>query len=164
MSLDYRKYSPEGVTFQPTKLAKQSKQSKVLAEFFFSSFPGNKLLCPVTTLRAYEERTKERRSDNNRSQLFIAIIKPYNPVTSSTIARWIKSVLTKSGINTDIFKAHSVRCAATSAAAKEGVTTNDILNAADWSSEAVFQKFYHKPEKKSTFDTAVLSKQPTTDT
>lgn len=163
LSLDHRKYSPEGVTFAPTKLAKQSKQSKTLTEFFFPSFPGNKLLCPVTTLRVYEERTRERQNDNNRSQLFIAIIRPYNPVVSSTIARWIKSVLTKSGINTDIFKAHSVRGAAVSTAAKEGVTINDILKAADWSGEAVFQKFYYKPENKDTFGAAVLSKLPTPD-
>ena len=164
LNLDHRKYSPEGVTFLPTKLAKQSKQSKPLTEFFFSAFPSNKLLCPVTTLHAYEERTRERRNNNNESQLFIALIKPYNPVTSSTIARWIKSVLTKSGIDTGIFKAHSVRGAAASAAAREGVTTNDILRTADRSSENVFQKFYYKPENKANnFGTAVLSKLPTTD-
>ena len=87
LDLDYRKFSPEGVTFMPTKLAKQSKQSKPLTEFFFPVFPGNKLLCPVTTLRAYEDRTKERRcvSEHRDSRLFIATIRPFKPVTSSTI-------------------------------------------------------------------------------
>ena len=65
----------------------------------------------------------------------------------STIARWLKSVLAKAGIDINVFKAHSVRGASTSAAASAGVTTNDILNAADWSSESVFQKFYYKPEQ-----------------
>jgi hypothetical protein len=37
------------------------------------------------------------------------------------------------------------------------VTTNDILNAVDWSSESVFQKFYYKPEQKNTFGVSVLS-------
>jgi len=123
-------------------LAKQSTQSKALSEFFFPAFPHNERLCPVRSLRAYEERTRERRGDSNGSQLFIATIRPYLPVVSSTIARWVKSTLTKSGIDTNIFKAHSVRGAAVSAAANEGVTTNDILKAADWSSETVFQKFY----------------------
>ena len=162
LSLGYHKYSPEGVTFTATKLAKQSSQTKGLTEFFFPKFPNDEALCPVVTLKAYEERTRERRSNPNCSQLFIALIRPYNPVTSSTIARWIKSVLTKSGINTDIFKAHSVRSAATSAAANAGVTTNDILKAADWSSESVFQKFYYKPEKENTFGVSVLAKLPTT--
>ena len=65
----------------------------------------------------------ERRCDSNRSHLFIALIKPHRPVVSSTIARWIKYVLTKSGIDTGIFKAHSVRSAAVSTAANAGVTT-----------------------------------------
>ena len=159
LNLDFRKYSPEGVTFHPTKLAKQSKLSKPLTEFFFPKFPRNKLLCPVMTLQAYEDRTREWRCDHNRSQLFIALIKPHKPVTSSTIARWIKSVLTKSGIDTNTFKAHSTRCAAASSAANAGITTNDILNAADWSSESTFRNFYYKPttEAKDTFGTAVLS-------
>ena len=144
LSLGHRKYSPEGVSFQPTQLAKQSRPSKAITEFFFPSFSGNPLLCPVTTLRAYEDRTKERRGDDNRFNLFIALIRPYRPVSSSTIARWIKSTLTKSRINTDIFKAHSVRSAAVSSAANAGVTISEIISAADWSNETVFQKFYYK--------------------
>ena len=35
--------------------------------------------------------------------------------------------------------------AATSVAANAGITTCDILKAADWSSETVFTKFYYKP-------------------
>ncbi len=42
------------------------------------------------------------------------------------------------GVNTDIFKTHSVRSTATLAAANVGITTSDILKATDWSSESVF--------------------------
>lgn len=49
-------------------------------------------------------------------------------------------------------KAHSVRGATVSAAAKEGLATNDILNATDWSNEV-----YYKPETKNTFGAAILS-------
>ena len=151
LNLDQKRYSPEGVTFTPTKLAKQSRQTKKVTQFFFPSFPAKVSLCPVATLRAYEERTRERREGKGHSQLFISLIKPYNPVSSSTISRWLKSVLTKAGIDTSIFKAHSVRGASTSAAASAGVTTNDILNAVDWSSdsESVFQRFYYKPEQRT---------------
>ena len=45
-----------------------------------------------------------------------------------------------------IFKAHLVRGASSLAvaAANVGITTNDMLRAADWSSESVFQKFYYE--------------------
>ena len=111
----------------------------------------------------YEEKTKDRRGELHHSYLFISLIKPYKQVTSSTIARWIKSILAKSGIDTNIFKAHSVRGASTSAAADAGVTTNDILNAADWSNDSVFQKFYYRPQKNTSFGQTVLSKLPTTE-
>ena len=65
-------------------------------------------------------------------------------------------------IDTAIFKAHSVRSASMSTAASAGVTTADILKAADWSSQSVFQKFYYKPQKDSSFGRAVFSELPTT--
>ena len=85
------------------------------------------------------------------------VTKPHKPVSSSTVARWLKVLLGKAGVNTEIFKAHSMRSASTSAAAAAGVTTGGILKAADWSSEAVFQKFYHKPSAAGQFGLAVLS-------
>ena len=153
----FKQFSPEGVTFHPTKLAKQSRPSKPLTEFFFPSFPHNVKLCPVRALRALEIRTEGRRNETNGNHLFLTVIKPYNPATSSTIARWLKLVLTKSGIDTNIIKAHSIS-ASTSSAAIAGLTTNDILSSADWSSETVFQKFYYRPDSsKCKFGTTVLS-------
>ena len=61
------------------------------------------------------------------------------------------------GIDTSIFKAHSVRSASTSAASTQGVTTEDILGAADWSTESSFQRFYYKPVRDATFAKSVLS-------
>ena len=150
-----RQYRPEGVAFLPCTLAKQSRQGKPIAEFFFPSFPHDTTLCPVTTLRAYEERTRDLRAKETR--LFVSLIKPHNKVSSSTIARWIKSFLETAGVDTTIFQAHSVRGASSSTAANMGITTNDILKAADWSSESVFQKFYYKATQSPSFGRAVLS-------
>ena len=48
------------------------------------------------------------------------------------------------GIDVSILKSHSVREAACSKAVSVGVTTKQILEAADWSSEGTFQKFYQR--------------------
>ena len=85
----------------------------------------------------------ELRGDTN--QLLISYIKPHGPVTSSTVARCLKEVIENAGIDTSIFKAHSVRAASTSAAADLGNSTNEILEAADWSKNSNFQRFYYKP-------------------
>ena len=65
----------------------------------------------------------------------------------------------KAGIDTSIFKAHSTRGAAASAAAAAGITTADILKAADWGSESVFTKFYYKPLRSSAFGEAECALQ-----
>ena len=159
LDLRYRRHTPEGVVFQEPGLAKQSRQGKPRAEFFFPAFPSNSRLCPQQTLRAYEQRTESFRTGGNEEQtrLFLAVVRPHKPVCSSTLARWLKSLLDKAGIDTSIFKAHSTRSATASAAANTGITTGDILKAADWSSETVFTKFYYKPLRSGAFGEAVLS-------
>jgi len=46
-------FKPEGVVFPPSTLAKQSRQGKLLADYYFASFPDNKQLCPVETLHQF---------------------------------------------------------------------------------------------------------------
>ena len=159
LDLRYCRHTPEGVVFQEPGLAKQSRQGKPRVEFFFPAFPSNSRLCPQQTLRAYKQRTESFRTGGNEEQtrLFLAVVRPHKPVCSSTLARWLKSLLDKAGIDTSIFKAHSTQSAAASAAANTGITTSDILKAADWSSETAFTKFYYKPLRSGAFGEAVLS-------
>ena len=161
-SLDIRLFrsSPEGVTFMPSKPAKQTKAGKIGQGYFFPKFEQNPLLCPVDAVSSYMDRTSPlcRREGEVTNQLFVAFIKPHHAVTSSTIACWLKTTLEQAGIDTAIFKAHSTRGASTSAAALRGVTTSDIILAADWSSDSVFRRFYYKPVHDPTFGKAILSK------
>lgn len=149
--------NPEGISFRPSKPPKQTKAAKIGQEFFFPKYEENQSICPVRTLNHYLSRTETLRERSDKSQLFISFIKPHNPVSSATIARWLKLVLELAGIDTSIFKAHSTRGASTSAAAQSGVTTNDILLAADWNSESVFCKFYYKPIHNDAYGKGVLS-------
>ena len=57
LDIKHRSYSPEGVLFQPVHLSKQSRQNKLLADFFFPAFRTDKNLCMVSALRIYEDRT-----------------------------------------------------------------------------------------------------------
>ena len=110
----------------------------------------------------YETATRSLRDNNQETKLFLATIKPHKAVASSAIARWLKTIMERAGIDTAIFKAHSVRSTSVSTATSAGVTTADILKAADWSNQSVFQKFYYKPLKDTSFGKAVLSKPATT--
>ena len=156
-SLDLQsiRMKPEGVSISCHGLAKQARPGKQLKDFFFPSFAQEPALCPVQALKKYCQRTKSIRQGTTGS-VFIATTKPHKPVSSATIARWIKSTLSQAKIDTSIFKAHSVRCASTSAAAAEGISVPEILEAADWSSQTIFEKYYYRPGKKTAYGTAVL--------
>ena len=66
-------------------------------------------------------------------------------------------MLTEAGIDTDLFKGHSVRTAAASAAHKAGASIKDILKAGNWRRESTFRKFYYKLPQPSGFALAVLN-------
>jgi len=93
--------------------------------------------------------------------LFLSWIGKHDSVSGSTIARWLKTCLTEAGIDTDTYKAHSFRGASNSTALSAGVTTADILKAADWSLVETFQKFYlhstNDSDGRPSFGTAILS-------
>ena len=131
LDIQMRSFTSNGVVFRPLHLAKQSRSSRPIADFFFPSFPEDSLICPMVTLKAYEERTIGFRAnlpEDSRSRLFLSWIGKHDPVSSCTIARWLKCFMKEAGIDISIFKAHSVRGASCSSAVGAGVTTKDILD------------------------------------
>ena len=122
-------------------------------EFFLAIFPPDRRLCFSTYLRIYERKTTIVRptSAQGKNLLFLSYIKPHKPVSSSTLARWAKSVLSLAGIDTTFFKPHSPRSAASSAAFNAGVSLSDILEAADWTNESTFTRFYKRATVNDNF-------------
>ena len=113
-------------------------------------------MCVVKTLEVYLHRTAQLRGEIN--SLFITTNEPYKKASRNTIARWIKCVLKLSGIDIDVFKAHSVRSASTSAASKMGLPLKDIMECAGWTSCDTFARFYEKETNTSqNFGLAVVA-------
>ena len=122
---------------------KTTKPGKHLSSIQIQALVDNKNLCPVEHLKLYMDKTSAIRGSH--TQLLLSYQKPHRPVSTDTIARWIKVVLTEAGINTAVFSAHSTRAASTSAAYNKGISTDKILAAAGWSSESTFSRFYRRP-------------------
>ena len=74
----------------------------------------------------------------------------------------VKSLLEASGIDISIFSAHSVRGASSTAAASTGISTAEILKAANWSSESIFQRFYYRSTDNPSYGRAVISQHSAT--
>nr|CAH7740626.1 unnamed protein product [Callosobruchus chinensis] len=85
----------------------------------------------------------EKRSTPN-DHLFITHKRPHKPATKQTISRWVHNTLKLAGIDTAMFKPHSVRHTSTSAARKTGTPMESIMQAAGWTNETTFTKFYQR--------------------
>lgn len=157
--LRFRRFYPEGVVFNLPCLTKSIRTGKNLKQSFHASFPEDKNLCVVECLKEYESRTRDMRSvlAGQENRLFLSVVQPHKPVSASTVARWVRSLLQAAGIDTSQFKPHSVRGASASAAARGGVALSDILALACWSSDSTFRRFYYKPVLHPDASRSVLS-------
>lgn len=109
-------------------------------------FPNQIEVCPARALSSYLEATNAFRTTTNTERLFLTTRKPFHNASPSTISRWIKNVMRASGVNTEIFSAHSTRHASTSAAHRRGLSIDLIKKCAGWSGNSlVFAKFYNRP-------------------
>ena len=91
-------------------------------------------------------------------------MKPYKPVASQRIAHWIKDTIKRAGVDTNTFKAHSVRGASTSAAVGKGLHIADVLKTADWTRKSTFRQFYYRSSSSAekNFAQTVLGTQAET--
>lgn len=139
MDVNARSFSPSGVTFNITRRTKTS-----ISSVFYPAFSANPQLCPVQCLKEYEACTLEfRRPD--QSELFLCLRTPHNPVSSTTLARWVKWCMSQVAIDPSVFSAHSVRSASELTIYRSGCHLEDLLRTADWSRESTFRDFYFKP-------------------
>lgn len=100
-------------------------------------------VCVKLHLEEYLKRTALLRG--KYTKLFISINIPHKPVTSETLSRWLKTVLREAGIDTNIFKGHSTRAAASSNLFRKDEKIEAIMGRAGWKNCETFFKFYYKP-------------------
>lgn len=144
------------VTVVISNLVKQSNPGNHQRPLTFHKFAVNGNLCVVTLLKKYIEMTSSLRSgEHNSSNLFITTVKPHHHASVNTLSNWIRSVLQDCGLKN--FGPHSLRGAATSAWSRASVPIDDILKAAGWRSESIFQRFYNRPVmSKPEMDITIL--------
>ena len=70
-----------------------------------------------------------------KTGLFISYIAPFRCVTKDTICRWCKDILRLAGIDINLYTTRSSRAAASSLAKTKGISINEIMDLAGWSSE-----------------------------
>ena len=91
----------------------------------------------VSALNEYLKRTETWMTNSDKFQLLLSYIKPHVEVHSSTVSRWIKEILKKTGLDVDVFKGHSTRSASTSKTCLSGNSVDDIISRRSWSYESI---------------------------
>ena len=76
---------------------------------------------------------------------FVSYVKPHRSVTSKTLSRWIKTVLTSAGVDDKLWAPHAVRSASSSHhSTVKNLDLGQICRFTDWSmTSGVYLKFYH---------------------
>lgn len=111
---------------------------------------------------AYMKRTKPLRDAlvaNGRKtpiKLFLSWATK-REVTKQTIARWLTTSLSMSGIDTKQFKAHSFRGAGLSAAYNKGASIDKIVAHGCWKNVDTFHSYYSAPNEDSNIGQIILS-------
>lgn len=148
------------INFDLPKLTKTCKQGSRLKRSTFHSFTGDKNLCVVSCIDDYLSRTSSWREINDnidRSWLILSMVKPHHPITSSSIARWLKETIKESGVSGK-FTGHSTRSASTSKAKRMGLSVKDIMDQANWANESTFMRFYYKPVDSIAYQQSVFTR------
>ena len=123
-----------------TKTAAPGRNNPVLLLLAFS----DKTVCVVSCMKEYLQHTEGLRNSSDSSSLWISFVKPHRAISKDTISRWVKVLMVAAGIDTSVFKPHSTRAAATSAAKQSQVDMTTILATAGWTNAGTFAKFYDK--------------------
>ena len=96
------------VIFQIKGLSKTRRlgSSPPVVELY--KFDEDPTLDPIACLNEYLARTQTGRPVQG-CQLFLTSNRPFKPVKSSTISGWLRDLMNKAGIDTEIWKPHSTR-------------------------------------------------------
>lgn len=123
---------------------KTTALNRMQPQLILPFFDDDQEICVARVLLKYLEITQDLRG--SCQYLFITTKKPHHKASFQTISRWIRNMLKASGVDPNHFKPYSTRHAATSTAARVGVSVNSIRSAAGWSKNSkTFALFYNRP-------------------
>ena len=94
--------------------------------------------------RTFKYRWKAVRLGKEKPTQFFLSHRNGKPVKRASISRWIREVLSLSGIDVTTFKAGSSRSASSSAEARCGASPQQIVKHGDWSNLGTYQRFYNR--------------------
>lgn len=132
----------------PNLLILNPKNKRGFESICLSPWRERPQLCVVTAIQHYIQRTATCPRPNDR--LFVNDYLT-EEIGSDTIGHDIVSVMSASGVDTQRFKAHSIRMAVTSKAVATGLSLDEIKRRGRWRSWQVIQDYYERAQVTGNF-------------
>ena len=101
-------------------------------------------LCPVLHLKYLIAVTDQLRCKTGRRYNSLFITEKGTPAKQDTCAKWVKEVLTKSGIDPSVYTPHSARSASACHKLKN-YPLETVLSHGAWASDHTFKRHYMRP-------------------
>lgn len=161
LDLQNLNYVAQGLEFNVPSMLKHSRRGR----------PARKVLCvewdaPELNVCKYVEfylkktfkfRLKAVNKGKEKPSQFFLSYRTGKPVKRASISRWIRQVLSLSGIDITTFKAGSTRSASVSAANRFGASAEQIIKQGDWSNLGTYQRYYNRDLNDSPVGKLILS-------
>ena len=154
LKMKYMSKSRNAFVFLIVDVVKQGRPGYKPPVMEFKAFPPDRRLCIYTVMKEYLLRRKYKLC--TEVNLLVSHYGKHKAVCTATISRWIRTVMSRAGVDTDMFKAHSTRAAVASKAKAAHVPIKDIMDKAGWSRESTFAKFYDKKVERDRFAETIL--------
>jgi hypothetical protein len=103
------------------------------------------------------ERVMSRRDPVFKDRLILGNDQSHFPIGKQRIASISKEVMGESGINTDIYKSHSIRGATATKQIDLGEDVEDVMFRGRWRSWSTFKKFYERAHKRMQMNSKLFS-------
>ena len=130
-------------------------QGRLIRRDPIDAFQVEPHVCPVRAIQAYVALTQERRSELTPDELWLSTRRSshegdmyYATVGSQRISKIMLKVMQEAGIDTSIYKGGSSRAASSTAALEAGAAVDAVMKRGNWSSMAVFNRFYNRAQRR----------------
>ena len=123
----------------PTK-GYRGPHHRFMQKMTICSFPDRSSQCPYTCVDNYLRRTRPQATC---TQLFVTT-NTFTPTSKDTIARWVKTVMAKAGIDVKMFGPHTTHAASATKAHFLGMPLDLILDQAGWTNPNSFYRHYFR--------------------
>lgn len=132
------------LSFKQTHTKSQKQDQQITPPIHFEANEEDPRLCLVKAFKDYMEAFKDHVDQNGENLLLMRAVKEDKEISKATIGNLVSKAMEHVGIDTKIYKPHSLRMAAASWMLEKGMAPQNVMKIGGWTSSAVFVKFYHR--------------------